>query len=606
MIKINKVKINRFRSILNMDFVVDCSSNTISICGENNVGKTNILRAINLFFHPEEYDSFVDRPTLKEAQRGANIDPKITLVFLDDEKNEYYSIERNLKTYEYNKNRGLAGEKYRMAGGRISRGTKKILKENEILNILDKIEFRYIESINIDIPNLIRALTDDVINVEYEKTRFTKTKAELRNAYENYAKGLQDILDAFAASISETFISFKDNWEVKMSVPVAPERFRDLISDDVELKIDDKGSIGVEEKGSGLQRLAVILLNFEVLKRMKGKKNYIVCVDEPDIYLHEGLQRKLHEFFEESSEKIQIFLTTHSKTFIDQYSMRNVILVGAKYYEQYSHRKKKMIRVTESEIINIEDNTGYKIICEHLGIEENTYDVLSKENIIVEGECDRKYLLELCRFFGINAVNVISIDGVSNAEKYLEFYDSYYKNNTTTYIPKLKVLFDNDNAGRQAYNKIISKDYQNISVECQIISNFNNTCNKDLYNNDSNIEIEDLLYPELMCFLVNQILGKKKLKTIDSEKVVDLISKKAFNKKGILDLMEHEKNNANPEDGDVISFTASGNATNNIKKGLAGMFNIAGDYELISLLKECDTKYPFVRNYVKELFDFRN
>ena len=136
------------------------------------------------------------------------------------------------------------------------------------------------------------------------------------------------------------------------------------------------------------------------------------------------------------------------------------------------------------------------------------------------------------------------------------------------------------------------------------LRNSNGFKNKDVCNNDSNIEIEDLMYPELMCFLVNQILLKKKLKTIDSKKVVDLISKKAFNKKGILELMEHEKNNANPEDGDIISFTASGNATNNIKKGLAGMFNIAGDYELIELLKECDIKYPFVRHYVNELFDF--
>ena len=35
------------------------------------------LRAINLFFNPEDYEISMDRPTLKQAQGGAfRIDPK--------------------------------------------------------------------------------------------------------------------------------------------------------------------------------------------------------------------------------------------------------------------------------------------------------------------------------------------------------------------------------------------------------------------------------------------------------------------------------------------------------------------------------------------------
>lgn len=50
MISIEKVKIERFRSILKLDLDIDISYKLISICGQNNVGKiTNTLRAINLF-----------------------------------------------------------------------------------------------------------------------------------------------------------------------------------------------------------------------------------------------------------------------------------------------------------------------------------------------------------------------------------------------------------------------------------------------------------------------------------------------------------------------------------------------------------------------------
>ena len=146
----------------------------------------------------------------------------------------------------------------------------------EIKSKLELIEFRYIESINIDIPDLIEKLTNDAIDVEYEQSRMTKSKQELKNAYVKYITGLQEILDVFSNDISRIFNEFKSNWNVTFKVPSSADTFRDLISDDVELLIDDKGCRGIEQKGSGLQRLAVILLNFEILKRIKHKKSYIL------------------------------------------------------------------------------------------------------------------------------------------------------------------------------------------------------------------------------------------------------------------------------------------------------------------------------------------
>lgn len=52
MIKIVGIQINRYRSILSLDFDVVSDSNLVSICGKNNVGKTNTLKAIKLFFSP--------------------------------------------------------------------------------------------------------------------------------------------------------------------------------------------------------------------------------------------------------------------------------------------------------------------------------------------------------------------------------------------------------------------------------------------------------------------------------------------------------------------------------------------------------------------------
>ena len=51
-------------------------------------------------------------------------------------------------------------------------------------------------------------------------------------------------MDVFQNDISPIFNEFKSNWNVTFKVPSSADTFRDLISDDVELLIDDKGCRG--------------------------------------------------------------------------------------------------------------------------------------------------------------------------------------------------------------------------------------------------------------------------------------------------------------------------------------------------------------------------
>lgn len=111
MISITSVTINRYRSIMNLKIDIDSTHNLIAICGENNVGKTNTLRAIDLFFNPDNYDSSIDRPMLKQAQGGASIDPRISIEFYNSKNSEFYLVTRDFKKYEFKADNGLKGEK---------------------------------------------------------------------------------------------------------------------------------------------------------------------------------------------------------------------------------------------------------------------------------------------------------------------------------------------------------------------------------------------------------------------------------------------------------------------------------------------------------------
>ena len=48
--KLEYFTIKRFRSLMNVELLV-VNGQPVTICGENNIGKTNVLEALNIFFN---------------------------------------------------------------------------------------------------------------------------------------------------------------------------------------------------------------------------------------------------------------------------------------------------------------------------------------------------------------------------------------------------------------------------------------------------------------------------------------------------------------------------------------------------------------------------
>lgn len=553
------------------------------------MGKTNVLRAVNLFFNQDDYEPQVDMPVFKSATGGSAIHPKITIRFFDDKNLLIYEIEKNWKDWN--------AEKISIKGKKKKNYERNWtnLDEEDCLEFLGKIKFYFLEAANMIIPDMINEISDNMLTSEFDKSRFSQSKKELKTAYDKYVDGLQSVLDEFANSISETFKLFKDNWNVRFIVPKRSNSFRELISEDVELTINDQGSLGIEDKGSGLQRLASILLQIETAIRGEKGGGIIFCVDEPDIFLHEGMQKKLKEFFDLKAVDMQIIYTSHSKIFINTYNMKNVVLLDAIIHTKSSVRKKRDINVIETKKIDITNEDGYAIICENLGIEKSEYNILESKNVLVEGNCDKKYLEGLMRYFGLKVPNIISVNGANNIVKYLEFYESYYKN-INNYMPKIEVIYDNDSAGRDAYEKNRKKNYNHIAVNHHILQNAWGDANVNLQNNSTNNEIEDFVYPEVMCYLVNEILKKKRMNMIKSEELINQLSSPAFKRGGFMSLCEFYKNSANLQNGAEISFVSSGHATNQLKESLAGVFQIEGNKKLLNIIENADKKYPYVKD----------
>lgn len=387
----------------------------------------------------------------------------------------------------------------------------------------------------------------------------------------------------------------------RFEFPSDVKKFRDLISNDIEFYFNDKTNRNIDAKGSGLQRLGYILMHSKLIDKISNK-NIFLLIDEPDIYLHNGLQKKLYNHLKTLSKKSQIFITTHSKVFIDGFNLKNTFLLDIKIDDAtFYKRANKEFHQVNTILINLDENSGSLRIKDYLGIETEEYDLLKEFNILVEGNCDKKFIEEFTNFYSFDSPNIISANGVNNIESYLDFYNSFYYQNS--YKPTIKVLFDNDDAGRNVYREIKKKLDKNIYKDINLILEFTPTYLEERPDFDKieknqindNHEIEDFVFPELICYLCNKILITKGMKTIKSTSLTSRLKSKVYKSKGILYVIESLKNENNLDNGHLICFDSP-----NMKKALAESFKIEGNKTIIKILQECDLKYPtFKQQFLK-------
>ncbi|PSF34955.1 hypothetical protein C7H19_18290 [Aphanothece hegewaldii CCALA 016] len=607
MIKIKNIQIERYRSIINLKLEVNTDNNFITICGENNTGKTNTLRAIDLFFNPDKYNRQADVPFHKlEGSRGGATTPKISIDFLLDDEDIY----RISRSFDLDKITKTTGKKLK---NKNFRDKQEDMTDHEINNFFSKIEFFFAESINISFPKLINQIIEDIYDIEYDKTRFRGLKSRLKDSFEEYTQGLLEVLNILSAEINPLFQEYRENWGVGFDIDTDIKKFRDLISDEIIFFINDGSNQRIEGKGSGLQRLAYILLHCRLIKKIKSK-SVIFLIDEPDVYLHQGLQKKLLNHLKMITSETQIFITTHSPIFIDSYTLDNIFLLDLRISQKYYQRQKSVFNILNTEVVEFNHIDGTRKIRNYLGIGGLDYELLDPYNLILEGETDQIYIENLCHFFNLPFPKIIPANGADKILKCLDFYQSFYQDKE--HNPHLLILLDNDSKGRDIYQKINTIKYGKLIIHKELIPNFLGETDYVANSNKLNCDwqIEDFVYPKVLCELVNEIFKKRnektnpKLKTINSKTIETKIQQAAFKQRGILALIENEKNEKNPEIGQQINFVSSQSPSEQIKQSLAKLFqkSLQGNKKMINLIQEGDIKYPKVKEFLVKITDFNN
>ncbi len=230
------------------------------------------------------------------------------------------------------------------------------------------------------------------------------------NSYELIKKGrLGNLRERREIEEFERYLS--ENFFDNKSIEIIPSDEKKVLV----IKIGEEQEQPIHHLGDGIQSIIIITLQLF----LNQNTNLLLFIEEPEKYLHPGLQRKLIEtFFLPKFSNCQYFITTHSNHFLD-------ITIDYPCVSIYSIQKDLPIKNAEEVIPNFlvqnisnNDNSVLDLI----GV-RNSSVYLSNCTIWVEGITDRLYIQRFLKlFFDYICDPQCNIQGITNRRRYNEDY----------------------------------------------------------------------------------------------------------------------------------------------------------------------------------------
>lgn len=298
MLKINKLLIKNFRSIETAN--IDCNNITVFV-GQNDAGKSNILRALNLFFNGQ-----TDHALAFDFNRDYNIfsPPKANkakeiIVELTVELPDTYikpTLPKEIVWRKVWRATGLHSDEFRYIN------KQEFPARSRIPLLLNRVVFNYIPAIK------DKSFFADLQGQVYDVLQ-TVAESNLRQSASSFEGEIQGHLKDLLTSVTDVFHSASD-----MRLP---ENLRQIFEN---LEFNSNG-IPLSRRGDGIKiRHIPMILRFIAEKRnsihKQGNCYHIWGFEEPENNVEMAACFELAtQFVEASEEDFQIFITTHSPVF---------------------------------------------------------------------------------------------------------------------------------------------------------------------------------------------------------------------------------------------------------------------------------------------------
>ena len=331
---IRKIEIEDFRSISSCNLEID--SDFVPIIGRNNSGKSNILRALNLFFNGETEPG---RPiNLNEDFHNPSRKKKklisITLHFnLPAHFNFQQTIRSGItdllgKEFSIKKAWSLPTDILESSARLdvfVRKGDSSEIKANNdqeyrVRQFLSLIRFRYIPN-HIHPSEILRQEQVSIQNELLSKLRRSKkvTQEQQGQIFEELSTLSKDFVRPIVSELQ------RGSNDIKTLDLSTPHNLGELLfSFAPRIQVEGGENFSALMHGSGVQSYLTMLvlryLDSRFSSRFGWHQSTIWAIEEPESFLHKDLEHRIATLLAETSKDInsrfQVFCTTHSDVFI--------------------------------------------------------------------------------------------------------------------------------------------------------------------------------------------------------------------------------------------------------------------------------------------------
>ena len=314
---IESVRISKFRSI-GLDEAFDSLGLNI-FSGSNDSGKSNILKALNLFFigqselnvryNPENDFNKWFRDNNVRGERNIEIELKIARGNYGDTGgvNDGFLAKRIFRI-----DGGQETKFYDKKGTELRQDSKSYSKANAIIS--EKMQYVYIPAIrDIKFRESIQRLIEEIANSTDRRFK----SQDLKEAFEKMELGINSQLKELTTNVKELM---NIDIETNVNFSTLLESLTFETSEKIKIKKRGKGKeetqkVSLRNRGDGIQMQFFSFLLWFISKNDK-KHFYVWGFEEPEIAFEFKRQFELAEIFQTTFTKVaQIFLTTHSPAF---------------------------------------------------------------------------------------------------------------------------------------------------------------------------------------------------------------------------------------------------------------------------------------------------
>ncbi len=301
-------------------------------------------------------------------------------------------------------------------------------------------------------------------------------------------------------------------------ITLIPHHDEDVLS----IKIGDEKEQPIFDLGDGLQSL--IILTFPLFQHLE--ENNLVFIEEPEVNMHPGFQRKFIESLSDSKfDNCQFFIVTHSNHLLDlTVDQDNIsVFTSQKFIQEKKEDSKE--RLPKFFIQNV-SNGDYSTL-QILGV-QNSSVFLSNTTIWVEGYTDRFYLRKFLELY-------MNQEGIKIKKYYEDLNFSFieYSGNNITHWSFL----DEDEESDDIVEKRIN--FKRISQNIFLITDKDKKKEKRQqklkeYLGEENYycfeatEIENTFKKEIIIEIVRSHYNETEKKLIDSSKKLQLTEESTY------------------------------------------------------------------------------